>query len=150
MSESLPAARLVLPARSWSEAEAIGVVTLGWEDRRRRRARFAMDNGGRAFLLDLARPPRLRDGDGLALDDGVVRVRAAAEALLEVEPGATALARLAYHLGNRHAPVELGTDRLATPYDAALLELVTALGGRARRVERAFEPEPGAFEAHAR
>src|SRR5260221_13378645 len=92
---------------SWPPESARAVATLRHDDRHRRRLRLTTD-AGEPFLLDLARPARLVDGDGLALDDGGwVLVRAAAEDCVLVRcADRTALARIAWHLGNRHLPVQ--------------------------------------------
>src|SRR6185295_13800342 len=90
---------------SWPESKASGVATLRFDDRHRRRLRLATDDGA-AFLLDLPRPARLADGDGLVLDDGsFILVRAADEDCVLVHcDGPAELARVAWHLGNRHLP----------------------------------------------
>lgn len=148
MAEPLPVARGRLPAGSWDEARTVGTVTLAWDDRHRRRIRLATDQGG-AVLLDLPQAVRLAEGDGLALDDGgVVRVVAAAEALLEVGGGTAGLVRLAYHLGNRHLPLEIGPEMLWTPEDHVIAEMVRGLGGAVRTVRRPFVPEAGAYGEH--
>lgn len=148
MTESLPVVRTRLPAGTWDEARAVGTVTLAWDDRHRRRIRLATDQGG-AVLLDLPQAVRLGEGDGLALDDGgVVRVVAAAEALLEVGGGTAGLVRLAYHLGNRHLPLEIGSEALWTPEDHVIADMVRGLGGTVRSVYRPFVPEAGAYGEH--
>src|SRR5580658_10316123 len=97
----------VLAAGTWGAAREAGTVTLDWEARHRRRFRLTSDQGA-DLLLDLAVAMRLGDGDGLALDDGgVIRVIAADEDLLEIGAGTAGLARLAYHLGNRHLKIEI-------------------------------------------
>src|SRR5512139_349641 len=105
MSGDLGRAVAHATAGRWPAAEAIGSVTLGFDDRHRRRLRLATDQGG-TVLLDLPQAAALRDGDGLALaGGGWVAVRAAPEPLLEIT--APDLVRVAWHLGNRHLPVQL-------------------------------------------
>lgn len=105
-----------------------------------------MQSGGE-LLLDLAEVPSLREGDRLVCDDGeLVRVRCAAEALLEVRPGPdVALPRLAWHLGNRHLPTEIGTDALWIREDHVIEDMLGRLGADVRPVRRAFQPEGGAY-----
>src|SRR5215475_14372621 len=96
----------VRAAGSWHAHDAVGSVTLDWDHRHRRRITLALDGGGE-ILLDLAQTTVLRDGDGLVLDGGdIVAVRAKPEAVCDVScASAEALARIAWHLGNRHLPV---------------------------------------------
>jgi urease accessory protein len=73
-------------------------------------------------------------------------VQAATEAVLEVRAqDPHALMRAAYHLGNRHTPVEIGRDYLRLEYDPVLADMLQRLGVRAERAELPFEPEAGAY-----
>lgn len=125
-----------------------GTVTLGYDDRHRRRMRLRTDQA-EEFLLDLQRATLLRDGDGLRLDDGRwLAVAAAPEDVVDVH-GATpqATARLAWHLGNRHLPVQILADGgIRFRYDHVIEEMVAGLGGRAARRQAPFTPEGGAYE----
>jgi len=125
-----------------------GTVTLSFEDRYRRRVRL-LDDDGEPFLLDLAHATRLNDGDGLVLDDGAVLVvRAADEDVLDVagtDPRHTA--RLAWHIGNRHTPVEvLQNGQLRIAYDRVLAAMLEGLGAVGTRIQAPFGPEPGAYD----
>ena len=136
-------------AGTWPEDTAAGTVTLPWEDRHRRRIRLS-DDAGEAFLLDLERAAMLSDGDGLELDDGrLLRVRAAAEPVLAVACRSPAeAARIAWHLGNRHTPIQVladGTLRLLD--DHVLADMLDRLGAMPVRRMAPFEPEPGAYAA---
>jgi urease accessory protein len=130
----------------WPEAEAIDAVTLAYVDRHRRRIRLVADSGV-TFLLDLARAQHLGDGDGLELDNGgYVRVRAAPEAVLDIEaPDRAALLRIAWHLGNRHLPLQVAGDRLRIRADHVIAEMVAGLGGSLTPLEAPFDPEIGAY-----
>jgi urease accessory protein len=139
-------ARSILPAGSWDRAGAVDSVTLAWDERHRRRFQLRSD-GGMVFLLDLARPARLAQDDGLRLDDGrVVAVTAAPEPVLEIRAGTTGLARLAYHLGNRHLDLQIAGDILIVRADAVIADMVHHLGGEVREALRPFTPEPGAYD----
>jgi len=133
----------------WPEEAAIDRVTLAFVDRHRRRLRLVADSGT-PFLLDLARVQHLADGDGLELDDGgYVRVCAAAERVLEIAAdGPTGLLRLAWHLGNRHLPVQALEGRLRIRDDHVIAEMVEGLGGRVTRLSAPFDPETGAYQDH--
>jgi len=130
----------------WPEEAAIDRVTLVFVDRHRRRLRLVADSGT-PFLLDLARVQHLADGDGLELDDGgYVRVCAAPERVLEIEgEGPRDLLRLAWHLGNRHLPVQALEGRLRIRDDHVIAEMVTGLGGKVSRLSAPFDPETGAY-----
>jgi urease accessory protein len=133
---------------AWPKAAAVDTVTLAYPDRHRRRIRLVSDSG-EAFLLDLARATHLGDGDGLELDGGgFIRVRAAAEPVLEIEASdAGALLRIAWHLGNRHLPLQVAGDRLRIRADDVVAEMVRGLGGRLAALEAPFDPETGAYSA---
>ncbi len=148
---ALPRATAVRPAGSWPPAEACDAVTLGFDDRHRRRRRYTGERG-LAFLLDLAEAAVLRDGDGLALENGgIVAVRAAPEPLVEVTAATPeGLARLAWHLGNRHLPAEIGPDRILIRDDHVIVRMLEGLGATLRRVQAPFSPEGGAYGEHNR
>lgn len=134
----------VLAPGAW--IAAADSITLDYDGRRQRR-RLLTARGGLSFLLDLPRPTLLRDGDGLALDDGrIVVVRAAAEKLTEVRADLPlALTRAAWHLGNRHLPVQVLPDALRLRPDAVIHEMLERLGLSLRAIEAPFEPEGGAY-----
>ncbi|HZL16405.1 MAG TPA: urease accessory protein UreE [Polyangia bacterium] len=123
-----------------------GVLTLRFDDRRRSRLRTQLDDG-REVALILPRGTILRDGDGLRAEDGaVVTVLAAPQALSLVRAeDPLRLAQAAYHLGNRHIPVQLGSDWLAYEHDHVLDGMVEDLGLLAETVSRPFEPEAGGY-----
>jgi urease accessory protein len=144
----LPRATQIFTAGSWPAHAAMGCVTLGFDDRRRRRLRLSMDNGGE-FILDLAHAARLGDGDGLRLDNGRwVLVRAAREDVMDIAAARPADAiRIAWHLGNRHLPVQvLGDGALRLRYDHVIEHMVMDLGGTVKRSQGIFAPEPGAYD----
>jgi urease accessory protein len=121
-------------------------LTLPFLLRQKSRLRARLDSGEEVALL-LPRGRMLRGGELLRADDGgVVLVRAAAETVSTadgLEP--QALARGAYHLGNRHVPVEVGPGYLRYQHDHVLDDMLRALGLRVRTEQAAFEPEGGAY-----
>jgi urease accessory protein len=139
----------VIPSSDPRTAAAKRSITLTREDRYRRRVAWHTDCGG-PFLLDLAEATYLPDGSGLLLDDGdVVRVRAAAEELIEITAGThIALAQIAWHIGNRHTPAEITGEAIYIQPDHVLAEMVRGLGGNVAAVSRPFEPEGGAYGGH--
>lgn len=134
----------------WPDEAAADGVTLQFHDRHRRRIRMVADSGT-PFLLDLARPQRLADGDGLELDDGgYIRVRAAPEPVIEIEAETPAdLLRIAWHIGNRHLPLQALEGRLRIRADFVISQMVEGLGGRITRLDAPFDPEIGAYAGAA-
>lgn len=104
---------------------------------------------GGSFAIDLAEPARLRTDDALVLDDGsLVEVVAAPEPLIEARAADLAqLARLAWHLGDRHVPAQLFANRIRVRHEPAIEALLTSLGAKVTRIEAPFEPEGGAYES---
>jgi urease accessory protein len=92
----------------------------------------------------------LRDGDGLVLEDGaIVRVAGRREPLVEIAAAnAHELARLAWHIGNRHVDVEIVGDRLRMRRDHVIEDMLRGLGARLSPIEAPFDPEHGAYEQH--
>lgn len=114
---------------------------------RQKRQFAARLRGGEEVLVSLPRGPVLRGGDWLRSADGrSVEVVAAPEALLQVEArDAHQLARLAYHLGNRHVAVEVGDGFLRIAEDGVLEQMLVGLGATVRHLVAPFEPEAGAY-----
>ena len=142
-------AATVARAGTWPEAEVRDRIVLDFDERFRRR-KVLLGEGGLQFLLDLEEAVALREGDGLALEGGgYVRVAAAAENLIEVRGrDAEALARLAWHLGNRHLPVAVKGDRLLIRDDHVIVDMLKGLGAQVRAVREPFDPEGGAYGQH--
>ena len=124
------------------------VLVLPFELRQKSRLRTTVADGEEIGLF-LPRGSVLRDGECLRCDDGrIVRVTAADENLLEVRcADADALARAAYHLGNRHTPVQVGTGWLRLADDDVLAGMLRGLGATVTVVRAPFEPEAGAYAA---
>jgi urease accessory protein len=129
-------------AGSWNVATAIDRVVLDAHERHRRRIALTGERGT-AFLLDLPQATALKDGDGLVLEDGaIVRVAGKAEPLLEITAASPQeLARLVWHIGNRHTEVQVVGDRLRIRRD----RMLRRLGARLTLIEAPFDPEHGAY-----
>jgi urease accessory protein len=128
-------------------------VELDWDVRQK--SRFdATDSTGRAIGVFLPRGTLVRGGDVLVLEDGsLVCVQAAPQEVLRItacaEHGsAFDLTRAAYHLGNRHVPIELQPDHLKIEPDHVLAEMLRAMHMTVVTVHEAFEPEGGAYSSH--
>ena len=144
--ESHRRAGAVLPAGTWQIGDAADCISLDHDHRHRRRLLLATAQG-HAILLDLAQTMRLREDDGLLLDDGaIIRVLARPESLLAITaPDAHTLLRLAWHLGNRHLPVQILPHELRIAADHVIADMVRGLGGSAQEITAPFDPEAGAY-----
>lgn len=133
----------IRPAGQWDAAAARDRVVLEAGERSRRRIVLTGERGAE-MLLDFAKPVALRDGDGLALDDGtLVLVAGAPEALVEIST-ASALdtVRLVWHLGNRHTEVQIAGGKLRIRRDHVLEDMLRGLGAQLAPLEAPFDPEP--------
>lgn len=121
-------------------------VELDFDGRHRRRI-MLVTAGGEELLLDLAATVALADGDRLVTEDGRhIRVVARPEALMEVSAADPAkLARLAWHIGNRHLPTEIAGPLLYLRHDHVIAAMLEQLGATVRFVDRPFNPEGGAY-----
>lgn len=131
-------------------------VELDWDIRQKSRFDARLSDG-RALAVFLPRGRVVRGGDALITAEGeLVRVIAAPQAVLRITacpahpPADQAfdLMRAAYHLGNRHVPIELKPDHLKIEPDHVLAEMLRALHLDVIEVHEAFEPEGGAYGAH--
>ncbi|MGA7324719.1 MAG: urease accessory protein UreE [Rhodomicrobium sp.] len=141
---TLIASRLIRKSER-AGAASLDCVTLDSDSRHIRRARLTTD-GGRTVVVDLHDASFMQDGDALAVEGGLIEIRAAAEPLLEIKAeDALALARVAWHLGNRHTPAEVMADAMFIQPDHVLEHMVQGLGAVVRHVSRPFQPEAGAY-----
>lgn len=125
-------------------------LTLPFDARQKSRLLTRLDSGEPVGLF-LPRGTVLRGGDRLRAADGrVVRVRAAREQVSTVgTPGSLLLVRAAYHLGNRHVPLQIGVGWMRYLRDHVLDQMVTELGLDLLHEDAPFEPEAGAYAGHA-
>lgn len=139
MNDLPPARRLLRDA----PARRDGSVVLSYDERLMRRKRL-MTEAGQGFLVDLPQVTNLDEWWGFELEDGrTVAVLPADEALIEARgPG---LARLAWHIGNRHTPCQIEADRLLIRQDHVLEGMLRGLGATLARVTGPFTPERGAY-----
>lgn len=135
----------IKPAATWSGIPADSVV-LDYDDRHRRRVSMR-GMKGLLFLLDLPTAAGLRGGDALVLEDGrLIEVVAAPEPLLEIRcTNALHLARVAWHLGNRHVPTQLLPAMLRVRRDHVIAQMAEHLGAQIMEIEAPFDPEGGAY-----
>ena len=123
--------------------DAADTVTLDYAARFLRRKRLVSD-AGEPFLVELAETRSLNHGEGFRLDDGrIIAVMAAAEPLLAVRHGN--LARIAWHVGNRHTPCQIADDHILIREDKVLQAMLEGLGASVEHVTAPFTPEGGAY-----
>ena len=138
-------AHQVLPAGTWDAAGEAGQVWIDF-DRRHRRRIVLQTEAGQEVLIDFPQAVRLRHDDGLLTDSGVIRVLARPEKLLDIHAhDAAGLVRIAWHLGNRHLPVQLLGAHIRIRHDHVIADMVRALGGHAQEIDAPFDPEAGAY-----
>ena len=129
-------------------------VELDWDTRQKSRFE-ARDSEGRSIGVFLPRGTVVRGGDVLVADDGSLgRVLAAPQAVLKITHCAQHgtpfdLIRAAYHLGNRHVPIELKPEHLKIEPDHVLADMLRAMHLIVHAVQEAFEPESGAYASGA-
>jgi urease accessory protein len=135
----------ILAAGTWSGTPADTLV-LDRDDRHRRRLVMRCV-GKTVFLLDLKEARVLKDGDALELADGrLILVKSVPERLIEITAASPLeLARIAWHLGNRHLPTQFDGGLILIREDHVIEEMLKGLGVEIRRVLKAFDPESGAY-----
>lgn len=117
----------------------------------RQRSRYRFDKPGvPPLFFQFPRGTFLRAGDYLQADSGeILQILAAPEPLLEVRcDDPLTLLKAAYHLGNRHVPLEVAPDYLRLAPDPVLVEMLTNLNARVEPLTAPFFPERGAFHGH--
>ena len=135
----------VLAPGFWDSSQEIDRVLVDYDHRFRRRIVLPTQSGTE-ILIDLPQAVRLRDGDGLLVQAGIVRVCAQPEQLMEIHAHrASELVRIAWHLGNRHLPVQLLGDRIRIRVDHVIAEMIEGLGGHVDLIQAPFDPEAGAY-----
>jgi urease accessory protein len=139
---------IIVQKRSVARERTDVDLVLPFEQRQKSRLRTVLSSGEEVGLF-LERGTVLRGGDCLESDDGrIVRVVAADETLMEVRAAdAELLARAAYHLGNRHTPVQIGEGWLRFASDRVLADMLFGLGLTVSTLSMPFEPEAGAYAA---
>jgi urease accessory protein len=130
-------------ARGAYKLDVKGQLKLPFDSRQKSRLKTKLVSGEEVGLM-LPRGEILRGGDLVTASDGrVIEILAEPEKLLHIE--SASLAKIAYHLGNRHVPVQVGEDFLRIAADHVLEEMVKKLGAKVSAVEAPFEPEAGAY-----
>ncbi len=132
--------------RSAYKVDVKGRLELPFETRQKSRFKATLASGEEVGVV-LPRGEILRGGDLVTASDGrVIEIVSSQEKLFNVEAGrGESLARIAYHLGNRHVPVEVGDRYLRIAEDHVLERMLEGLGAKVTGLVAAFEPEAGAY-----
>ena len=145
---------MAIRATSFRRAESLGdepfdIVVLDADERHIRRKRITLAKG-EDILIDFEKPVHLEQGDRLVLEDGrVAKVVAAEEELMDVTArDARHLVELAWHIGNRHLPAQIGEGRILLRRDRIIRAMLEQLGATVRDVTEPFTPEHGAYHSH--
>ena len=143
---------LILNQRT--QQPATDSVALAYDERKRSRLKVTLTSGAEAGIF-LERGDHLRGGDKLAAENGsaIVEILAAPEKLIEaVADNPLLFARAAYHLGNRHVPVQIlpseSGGKLRFQTDHVLADMVRGLGCSVSETDAPFQPESGAYGSH--
>jgi len=137
--------KLKIPRTAY-KLEVRGQLKLPFDARQKSRLKAKLVSGEEVGLV-LPRGEILRGGDLVTASDGrVIEIVSLEEKILHVEASSPQqLARVAYHLGNRHVPVQIGAGFLRIAEDHVLEEMLKKLGAKLSHVEAPFEPEAGAY-----
>ena len=144
MSELIRAVRVVTAAHF--DGVPDDSIVLDYEHRHRRRLQLNSESG-KSFLLDLKETVALLDSDVLQLDDGTsVAVKAKPERVADISAADNQhLARIAWHLGNRHLATQIFDGRLRIAYDHVIVDMLKGLGAAVEVIDAPFHPEGGAY-----
>ncbi len=121
-------------------------IHLEAQDRHLRRKLLTLEDGTE-ILVDFAKPVKLEDGDCLVLEDGrLVKIAAQPEELLQVHgTDAHHLARLAWHIGNRHLEAQIEAMRILIRPDHVIAKMLEGQGATVTKTREKFLPEHGAY-----
>lgn len=136
-----PIAQTLLKSGEWSGDALTCALDYGGRFLRRKRLEAS---DGTAFVVDLAHTTSLEHGDALELSDGRrVKIVAADETLLRVT-GAD-MVRIAWHIGNRHTPCQIGKDHVIIQDDPVIAHMLSHVGAEVEKITAPFTPEGGAY-----
>ena len=118
-------------------------ITLTYDQRFIRRKKLVSDNNF-GFLVNLSETVSLKKNDGFLLDNGsIILIQSAEEELLEIR--SNNLMQITWHIGNRHVPCQIESERILIQVDKVIENLIVKLGGSIKKVNEEFNPEGGAY-----
>lgn len=141
--------RKLLGKLASNETRPVETVPMGWEARLRSRQRVRTSRGAE-LGISLPTGQAMHEGDVLYEDDQrVVVVATVPEDVLVLYPESRVeMGRVAFQVGNRHAPVQVEERRILTPYDHVLEEYFRNLGVRCERTKEPFTHDFGTYHHH--
>jgi urease accessory protein len=147
----MPLAKKLIPAaeRAHAQPRIVDTLILSYAQRLAQRG-FVFGAKGTCVEFNFSEPVYLRTDDALLLDDGsAVEIVSEAEPLFEVRiEDPVVLARLAWHFGSSHIPIEVQKNRMRLRRDPALQEALKSFGSKLKEIEAPFEPEGAGDTAH--
>ena len=141
----LKVGELIEAQEAWDD-----VLELSYDLRQKSRLRVGSLSGFE-YGIQLPRGTVLQDGQLLRAEDGrIIKIQAECEALTEVSaPDGFQLARLCYHLGNRHVALQITAGSVRYLQDNVMDQMLMQMGFELKHISAGFFPEPGAFNHHA-
>lgn len=135
-----------LKSKPVADDKIIDVIILDYDQRYCRRSRLHTSNGT-DILIDFKHACLLEDSDYLVThENSYIKVIAANEKVLDIYPGQeTNLAKIAWHIGNRHCPTQIFSHHLRIRYDYVLEKMLQGLGAETKELIAPFSPEQGAY-----
>ena len=118
-------------------------ISLTYNQRLLRRKKLISDSGTE-FLVNLPKTKSLNENQAFKLQNGhFIIIKNKKENLLEIR--GKNLSQLIWHIGNRHIPCDIQKDKIFILYDEIIKNMVIKLGGKVKKVFKAFKPEGGAY-----
>lgn len=145
MSQTETKPMLLITQHANKTETAQATLTLPFDQRQKARFKCTLDNGNQAGL-QLERGRILRGGDLLKATDGtIIKIKAANETVTTAQATGHLLAKICYHLGNRHVPLQIEKGWCRYQHDHVLDDMVKQLGAKIITEKAPFEPESGAY-----
>ena len=118
-------------------------ISLTYDERFIRRKKLISDNGYE-FLVDLEEMKSVFNDQAFKLRHGkIIKIKSKEERLIEIR--SSNLNRLVWHIGNRHIPCQIETDRILIQEDDIIQDMIHRLGGDTKLIIEQFNPEGGAY-----
>ena len=122
------------------------VISLNYDQRQKSRLKITLNSSEEA-AINLKRGEKLASGDLLTSTVGkILKIKSKKENLIHVEfKDIKIMSLIAYHIGNRHVPLEFGNTFLRLNYDHVLEKMINNLGGKVSKIVDEFNPVGGAY-----
>ena len=121
----------------------IDTISLTYDERFIRRKKLISDNG-HEFLVDLEEMKSVINDQAFKIKQAkIIKIKSKEERLIEIR--SSNLNRLVWHIGNRHIPCQIETDRILIQEDDIIQDMIHRLGGETKLIIEQFNPEGGAY-----